>query len=118
MTRRPKNIYPAYHAHAYFDEQTLDQAQQLCLSVAQQFGITMGRVHQKLVGPHPRWSCQLAFDSKQFDRLILWLDQNRKGLTIFVHGLTGDDLEDHTDHASWLGESATLNLEFFRKKAE
>ena len=38
-------------------------------------------------------------------------------LTVFVHGLTGDDLEDHTTHASWLGKPAKLNLEVFRKNA-
>ena len=32
--------------------------------------------------------------------------------------LTGDDLEDHTTHAAWLGEPATLNLDVFRKKAQ
>jgi DOPA 4,5-dioxygenase len=73
----------------------------------------MGRVHQKLVGPHPHWSCQLSFDSTQFDKLIPWLEQNRGGLTVLVHGVTGNDLEDHTTNASWLGAPAKLNLEVF-----
>jgi DOPA 4,5-dioxygenase len=113
----PQNVYSAYHAHVYFDAQTVDRARKLCEDAHTQFGIAMGRVHEKLVGPHPRWSCQLAFDAKQFDVLIPWLDEHRGGLTVFVHGLTGDDLEDHTTHASWLGEPAKLNLEVFRQKA-
>ena len=113
----PRNIYPAYHAHVYFDAQSLDQARKLCEDARIRFGVAMGRVHQKLVGPHPRWSCQLAFDSKQFDGLIPWLDGNRDGLTVFVHGLTGDDLEDHTTHASWLGKPLKLDLGVFRNKA-
>ncbi|HET9662784.1 MAG TPA: DOPA 4,5-dioxygenase family protein [Burkholderiales bacterium] len=111
---QPSNIFPEYHAHVYFDEKTVEKARVLCEDAAERFGVAMGRVHQKLVGPHPRWSCQLAFDSAQFDKLIPWLDENRGGLTVLVHGVTGNDLEDHTTHASWLGEPVALNLEVFR----
>lgn len=113
MINRPQNAYSKYHAHVYFDADSLAQAQRLCESAAGHCGAAMGRVHQKLVGPHPRWSCQLAFDALQFDGLIAWLEANRGGLTILVHGLTGNDLADHTTHASWLGEPAELNLVCF-----
>lgn len=113
MIKRPQNTYPKYHAHVYFDAKSLEQAQRLCGNAASLSGAAMGRVHQKLVGPHPRWSCQLAFDSSQFDALVPWLEANRGGLRILVHGLTGNDLEDHTTHASWLGEPATLDLSHF-----
>lgn len=75
----------------------------------------MGRLHHKLVGPHPHWSCQLTFDSAQFDKLIPWLEEYREGLNILVHAVTGKDLEDHTTNASWLGEPSELNLEVFRE---
>jgi DOPA 4,5-dioxygenase len=114
MTPRPRKVFERYHAHVYFDRDTIDRARALCESAASQFGVAMGRVHEKLVGPHPRWSCQLAFDSQQFERLIPWLDAHRDGLTILVHGLTGRNLEDHTANASWLGEPVELNLEMFR----
>jgi DOPA 4,5-dioxygenase len=110
---RPRNLYSQYHAHVYFDESSVAQAQALCEAAARRFGVAMGRVHQKLVGPHPRWSCQLAFDAVQFEALIPWLEANRVGLTVLVHGLTGNDLEDHTTHASWLGEPAGLDLSGF-----
>ncbi len=115
MIKRPENLHDRYHAHVYFDEESVEQARALCEQAAAQFGAAMGRVHQKLVGPHPRWSCQLAFDSKQFDALIPWLDAHRDGLTILVHADTGHDLEDHTTHASWLGEPATLDLSHFTR---
>ena len=111
---QPRNIFPEYHAHVYFDEKSVEQARKLCESAAKRFGVAMGRMHQKPVGPHPRWSCQLTFDSAQFDRLIPWLDANRGGLTVLVHGVTGHELKDHTTHASWLGEPVALNLEVFR----
>lgn len=115
MIPRPQNSYERYHAHVYFDEATLPHAEWLCRSAAERFGAAMGRVHRKPVGPHPRWSCQLAFGAGEFDALIAWLEENRAGLTILVHGLTGNDLEDHTTHASWLGEPARLNLAVFRE---
>ena len=51
-----------YHAHVYFDASTIDQARALCEQAAQLFPLKMGRVHERPVGPHPDWSCQLAFE--------------------------------------------------------
>jgi aromatic ring-cleaving dioxygenase len=115
MTRRPENLYAHYHAHVYFGPETADQARTLCRKAGELFGIQVGRVHEREVGPHPQWSCQLSFDSTQFERVIAWLDQERNGLDVFVHGQTGDDLADHTTHASWLGREAVLKLDMFRR---
>ena len=112
--QRPQNLHPTYHAHVYFDAKTTEQARELCQQAATLFGVEMGRVHQKLVGPHPHWSCQLTFDALQFDRLIPWLDQHRGGLNILVHPRTGNSRADHTTHASWLGEPSPLNIVQFR----
>lgn len=111
--QRPRNIHAHYHAHVYFDEKTTEQARALCQAAATLFGVAMGRVHQKLVGPHPHWSCQLAFDSTQFEQLIPWLDAHREGLNVLVHADSGNNLQDHTTHASWLGEPAELDLSHF-----
>lgn len=109
-----ENRFSHYHAHVYFDERSVDAATLLCEQAGRLFGVQVGRVHRRPVGPHPRWSCQLAFDASQFDRLIPWLEQHRQGLTVLVHGVTGDGLKDHTEHASWLGEAVPLNLSMLR----
>lgn len=114
--QRPRNTHARYHAHVYFDAATIGQARALCREAADLFGVEMGRVHEKRVGPHPHWSCQLAFDAVQFERLIPWLDAHRAGLDILVHADSGHALEDHTTHASWLGEPATLDLSHFRAR--
>jgi aromatic ring-cleaving dioxygenase len=111
--KRPNNTHKAYHAHVYFDEHTKTVAKNLCEASANEHGLLVGRFHEKLVGPHPRWSCQVTFGSKHFDEYISWLDSSRGDLTIFVHALTGDDLKDHTEFAGWLGPEIKLNLEFF-----
>lgn len=115
MPRRPVNIHPAYHAHIYFDAGTVEQARALRDEAGRLFNVALGRVHEKLVGPHPRWSCQLAFAAAEFDRIVPWLDEHRGGLDVFVHGVSGDDLKDHTDYAYWLGNEWALDLSQFQK---
>ncbi|UWQ85077.1 DOPA 4,5-dioxygenase family protein [Leisingera caerulea] len=102
-----------FHAHVYFDETTIGQARSLCEQAARQFGVQMGRVHEKNVGPHPRWSCQLAASPEQFARLLPWLALNREGLIVFAHPETGDALADHRDHGIWLGAGLALDLSIF-----
>jgi len=104
-----------WHAHVYFDADTVPQARALCEEAGRLFKVAVGRVHEKLVGPHPRWSCQLAFAADEFDRLIPWPDEHRNGLDVFVHGLSGDELKDHTDYAYWLGNEWALDLSMFAK---
>ena len=111
--KRPENKHAAYHAHVYFDEDSKEVARALCAEVANRFKLKVGRFNEKLVGPHPMWSFQVIFAENHFDDFIPWLDQNRQGLTVLVHALTGDDLTDHTEYAYWLGRSVDLNLDIF-----
>lgn len=99
-----------YHAHVYFDETSVDQARTLCEAARDRFGVQMGRMHLKPVGPHPCWSCQLAFGPDAFAEVIPWLALNRNGLIVFTHTETGDDLKDHSEHAIWMGDIKTLDL--------
>ena len=102
-----------YHAHIYYDSETIETAKSIAELISQKFDISIGTFHQKNVGPHPRWSVQLSIDRNKFGRCIPWLMKNRQGLTVFIHPNTGDDLKDHTDHAIWMGEMLELNLEIF-----
>jgi DOPA 4,5-dioxygenase len=99
-----------YHAHVYFDATERGRARRLCDAAHAAFGVTVGRMHDKPVGPHPRGSCQLTVGTDQFANIIPWLVLNRDGLTIFAHAQTGDALKDHTAHVIWLGPSEALDL--------
>lgn len=115
---RPHALYPvnrhkAYHAHIYFDQNSVDRARQICDRITEQFGLKVGRVHEKCVGPHRRWSVQIIFSHKDFDTFIPWLDQARGDLDVLVHGVTGNDYQDHTDYAYWLGQPVELDLSIF-----
>ncbi len=114
MTALDTDLIQSYHAHVYYDAETKETAARLRAEVEARFDdITMGRWHDKPVGPHPRWSYQIAFETALFDELVPWLALNREGLTVLVHPNTGQDLPDHADRAMWLGESPELNLSIF-----
>ena len=102
-----------YHAHLYYDSHSIGKAKDICDLIAQKFDVPIGTLHEKNVGPHPRWSVQITIDRNKFGRCIPWLMKNRDGLTVFIHALTGDDLVDHTDHAIWMGEMLELDLSIF-----
>jgi aromatic ring-cleaving dioxygenase len=107
-----------YHAHVYFDADSIDDARSLCEEAARRFQVAMGRVHDKPVGPHPSWSCQLAFEPALFGTVVPWLALNRGQLVILVHPETGDPLRDHRDHALWMGQVLALNLSVFTPRRD
>ncbi len=109
----PEPTTPAirgFHAHVYFGPDTVEQARSLCSAAAGKFEVAMGRVHEKPVGPHPDWSCQLAFSPEVFGQLIPWLAMNRGGLVVFVHPISDNQLIDHRDRALWMGAVRPLDL--------
>ena len=103
-----------YHAHVYYSADEKAAAAALRTAIEDRFDIVMGRWHDNPVGPHPRGSYQIAFDTALFGTIVPWLVLNRGALTIFLHPETGDDIRDHTKLAVWLGEREELDLEALR----
>ncbi|NMP17719.1 DOPA 4,5-dioxygenase family protein [Thalassotalea sp. Y01] len=112
-SKYPINIHDKYHAHVYFDETSLDLASDLHKQVAENFALPVGRIHQKPVGPHTKWSFQILFGQNDFDEVVPWLDAHRGDLSVLVHADTGNDAIDHTEYAYWLGEAVKINLNGF-----
>lgn len=102
-----------YHAHIYFDPDQLAEAQALAAAARAEFGVPVGHFHSAPVGPHPRGSVQLSLRPEQFARFAAWASEARGGLTIFAHGLSGNDLDDHTRYVIWFGNSEPLDLGIF-----
>ncbi len=103
--------FPSFHAHVYFDAGTVEKARDVCVRCSQRFGLVMGRMHQRPVGPHPDWSCQLTVPAEKVGPVLTWLAMNRDGLVIFAHPNTDDALIDHRDRAIWMGAVRPLNLD-------
>ena len=54
-----------------------------------------------------------GFEPDAFAPVMTWLALNRDGLIVFAHPDTGHDLEDHRDHAIWMGAMLPLKLDIF-----
>ena len=104
-----------FHAHVYFrNEQERAAALDVRVGLNRRFRtVTLGRVHDRAVGPHPIPMYQVAFDRMAFVEVVPWLMLERRGLSVLVHPLTGDPLPEHSDFASWLGPPIELRLEVF-----
>jgi aromatic ring-cleaving dioxygenase len=113
MHALPLSLIQSWHAHVYFDAASRDAAWQLREAIATALAghMTLGRFHEKPVGPHPMWSVQLAFPAEDFAPVVGWLALNHGALDVLVHPNTGDDLRDHRDCAMWLGRSHVLDLQ-------
>lgn len=107
-------VIRGYHAHVYFGPGTVDAARALYERIPTTFGTApkaaLGRFHTRPVGPHPAWTYQIAFATDLFGTIVPWLASERGALDVLVHGVTGDDIYDHTALAIWLGRSHTLDL--------
>ncbi|WP_374653830.1 DOPA 4,5-dioxygenase family protein [Dongia sp.] len=108
----------SYHAHIYFDRpEQRAIAMDLRQRIAERFTVALGRVHDRLVGPHVRPMYQVSFDVAAFATLVPWLMLNRQGLAVLVHPNTGRELSDHVAQGLWLGEILPLaNLDMLREE--
>lgn len=104
-----------YHSHVYFEADTLSQARGLIQAAGKDLPVVVGRIHEKPVGPHTRWSCQLAYEPGSFEQVMSWLAVHRNGLTVFTHPLTGDPVAEHQDFAIWMGSIEPLNIEILEE---
>ena len=99
-----------YHCHVYFGPDEVESANALLDLIEATFGFKRGRFNTKPIGPHMGGSCEVQFSQSDFGRFIPWLMVHRGGLTCFVHGLTGDDIIDHSQYVMWLGKEWDLNM--------
>ena len=112
MSRHSPEIR-GFHAHVYYHPDEVAAAQDFAERAQAQFKLAVGHFHLAPIGPHPRGSCQLSMSPETFAAFAVWAMQARGDLTIFAHGLSGDDLADHTRYILWFGPSEPLDLSIF-----
>jgi aromatic ring-cleaving dioxygenase len=105
-----------YHAHVYYDADTLTVAERLRAGLAENFPIELGQFSGAEVGPHPVPQFQIIFTNEQFKDVVPWLMVHRDGLDILVHPLTDDMVDDHSVYALWLGAPIALKLHTMQRR--
>lgn len=77
------------------------------------------RIWDKPIGPHPIAMFEVnLFTPAQFGAFIPWLVINRGPLSALLHPNTGDDIRDHTQRATWLGQPFPLQVGLLRRMLE
>lgn len=72
---------------------------------------------EKPVGPHPYAMFEVnVFTPEQFGAFVPWLVINRGPLSVLLHPNCDDkdDVRDHTQRATWLGEKVPLDIGMLR----
>jgi DOPA 4,5-dioxygenase len=104
------NLIKSYHAHFYFDHNSIETAKAIYTKGNKLNNIRIGNFNDKIVGPHPTWSFMFDFPVKELTNIMAWIPFNREGLSVLVHPNTGNAYLDHIDYASWFGKRLELNI--------
>ena len=105
-----------YHVHVYFENSQHSIAEAVRDKMLKELPEIegAGTLRSRAIGPHPTPMFEAWFESKDLNQIVEWIKNNRNGLSVMFHPLTGNDLDDHKIHAFWIGESLPLRLEVFR----
>jgi DOPA 4,5-dioxygenase len=55
-----------------------------------------------------------VFNTEQLGTLLSWFVANRGPCSVLVHPNTGNDVNDHTTHATWIGDKVNLDVDMLR----
>lgn len=112
----PKGFKHDFDAHIYFNTAEIDVITGLKQALARDFSneeIFIGDIIPEPIGPHTLPMLEVNFSKAQYNQIVGWLQRERKSLNILVHPQSGDDYDDHTQGAVWLGQAVSLKLEVF-----
>jgi DOPA 4,5-dioxygenase len=115
MTAGELDSIIGWHCHIYFTPQTRAAAVALNSDVQDHFRIWDYRWLDHTNGLHPTPMFRFQFEASDLARFIAWITLNRRGLSVMMHAITGDDYHDHAENAMWLGKPLELDLEALRE---
>ncbi|MDW5415302.1 DOPA 4,5-dioxygenase family protein [Iodobacter sp. CM08] len=101
-----------YHAHVYFLPEQIIAAEKLHarLRAALSTDCWMGELIHREVGPHTQPMFEINFDESLLSEVRALLETQRGELSVLIHPELNDDVEAHTNGASWLGEELALKI--------
>ncbi|MDB5095957.1 MAG: Dopa 45-dioxygenase [Cyanobacteria bacterium RYN_339] len=101
---------PEYHAHLYFEPEDHPAVTAIHARALAEVAGKVWPIRSRPVGPHPCPMFEIEFNHAQRPAVLAWLEANRGAQDVLVHPVTGDDLVDHRDHATWLGNAHQLDF--------
>lgn len=105
-----------YHGHFYFTSETMTSAelirQKMILDLTQL--IRVFPILPKEVGPHPFPMFEFHFRGSDYQTVRQWLEKNHNGHSVLLHPLSGDEINDHTELAEFIGPSLGLKIDFLK----
>jgi|GEM_PF-1486273 len=102
------------HAHVYFDAGSYSAAEALRRDFAAAFSslCQVGPLGPAS-GPHPLGNFEVGFELEMRAEIVEYLKQHRGSLSVLIHEVRGDDVNDHTRGIEWLGAPLDLDLSAF-----
>jgi aromatic ring-cleaving dioxygenase len=73
--------------------------------------IRVGSMHDQPCGPHTQPMFEVEIETSAYAEIFKFLILNNKGLSILFHPVTGNEIDDHTILATWLGQKLPLDLD-------
>lgn len=113
----PKDFQHDWDAHIYFSVSELEFIKSLREKICTAFAnseIFVGDIIPEPIGPHTLPMLEVNFSMAQYEEFVPWLQRERGSLNILVHPQSGDDYDDHTNGAVWLGKPVAIKLEVFK----
>jgi DOPA 4,5-dioxygenase len=102
-----------YHAHLYFDAEQVPFARELHGRAQRELGAlaTIWPMRMTPVGPHEAPMFEIEFPHAAREPVLAWVQAHHGPLSVLLHPETGHVLEDHRDHAVWLGRKLALKFD-------
>lgn len=98
-----------WHAHIYAEPHERATAVTLqALYGKMPEALFVGRLTEGKAGPHPIPQFEVHFLQRDRDAIVQVIEKS--GLRALVHPLTDDDVADHTELGTWIGEPLDLDL--------
>jgi len=110
----------AYHFHTYFfvgnqraEKEAMEFRKELRKKIDDGFlsACSLNAVEVGPIGPHPYSQWEMCCNKTSLPQATAIHMQNRGNLSVLLHPLTRQDLDDHVGRATWIGEPVPLDSE-------
>ena len=101
------------HAHTYFLPDQRHQIGELSHLILNLNFITFHQIYERAIGPHPLPMLEFHFSADRKAEVASVLAQHDGAFSTLLHFDTGDDVRDHVEGITWLGQPLPIDFDFF-----